>query len=199
MQAKKLTALLLGAALSLGLLAGCSSGAATHSQDPAGASPAVQPSGAGELSSFTADTLAGDSFTQDDISAKDVTVINFWGTYCGPCINEMPDLAAYAKTLPENVQLITVCVDGAGNPEGAERILEEAGYEGVTLLGGDENFLAVCNSVQVIPTTIFVDSGGSIVGSAVIGSQADLAAAFTDGVNQVLKAAGKAEISVEIG
>ena len=33
MQAKKLTALLLGAALSLGLLAGCSSGAPPPSQD----------------------------------------------------------------------------------------------------------------------------------------------------------------------
>ena len=63
------------------------------------------------FASFTADTLDGGTFTQDDIAAKDATVINFWALSCPPCIAELPDLAAYAKTLPENVQFITVCLD----------------------------------------------------------------------------------------
>lgn len=153
------------------------------------------------LSAFSASTLSGGTFTQEDISAKDVTVMNFWGTFCGPCLAEMPDLAAYAKALPENVQLVTVCVDSMGNTESAEAILKDAGFEGTTLLldkSGSENFLALCSSVQAVPTTIFMNSQGEIVGSPLVGSQADLAGSFTNSVNTVLKNSGKAEITVEI-
>ena len=37
------------------------------------------------LNSFTARTLDGGSFTADDFSGADVTVINIWSTTCGPC------------------------------------------------------------------------------------------------------------------
>ena len=46
------------------------------------------------LGEFTAGTLAGGTFTAEDVAARDVTVINFWSTTCGPCIDELPDLAA---------------------------------------------------------------------------------------------------------
>lgn len=164
---KKWIGLLLGMVL---LLAGCS-----------GASES-------DLAPFTAQTLDGGTFTQDDIAAKDVTIINFWGTYCMPCLSEMPDLAAYAKTLPDNVQLITVCVDGANDPELAGWILELSGYDGTTLIAGDENFADLCNSIQVVPTTIFMDSRGNQVGDPVIGTQESLEESYNTGVNQVLEA-----------
>lgn len=37
----------------------------------------------GSLQSFSADTLDGGTFTQKDIAAKDITVINFWSLMCG--------------------------------------------------------------------------------------------------------------------
>lgn len=67
MRIKKWAALLLGLVLAAGLLTGCSSG-----------------DGEGGLPAFTANTLEGGTFTQDDIAAKDVTIVNFWGTFCGP-------------------------------------------------------------------------------------------------------------------
>ena len=178
--------LVCGAVLVLALLAGCSREASPPDDL------------AGPLSSFTADTLAGGTFTQEDVQAKDVTIVNFWGTFCRPCIAEMPDLAAYAKALPENVQLITVCLDGADNLDSAREILENAGYEGITLLGGDENFQSLCSSVQGVPTTAFFNSAGEQVGDIFLGAPADLAGAYTAAVNEVLQAEGKAEISVAV-
>ena len=180
MKTKRIPALILVLSMALALLSGCSNSSPT-----------------GAFSSFSANTLDGSAFTQKDIAAKDATVINFWATFCGPCLAEMPDLAAYAQSLPENVQLITVCLDGAGNPVGVKHTLDQAGFQGITLLDGDENFMALCQSVQAVPTTVFVDSSGNTVGDVVIGGQKDLAASFTQGVNQVLKASGKAEISIE--
>ena len=181
MNTKKTTALLLALCLALALLSGCSD---NNSDAP--------------LRSFSADTLNGGVFTQEDISGKDLTIINFWATFCGPCLAEMPDLAAYAKSLPERVQLITVCLDGSGDVEGAKAIIQEAGFEGPALLGtGDETFQSLCGSVQAVPTTIFVDGKGNLVGQAVIGGQADLATSFTEAANKALKEIGKAEISLE--
>ena len=182
MKNRKPMALLLAALLALAVLAGgCSA-----------------PKGEG---AFTAKTLDGGTFTPEDLAAKDLTAINFWGTYCAPCIQEMPDLAEFSKALPENVQLVTVCVDSIGNTESAKEILQEAGFEGVTLLvekTSSEDFLALCASVQAVPTTIFMDRKGNIMGDALIGRQKDLAESFTKGVNAVLKSSGKAEITVEV-
>ena len=151
----------------------------------------------GSLQSFTAVTLDGGTFTQEDIQGKDVTVINFWATYCGPCLSEMPDLAEFAGALPENVQVVTVCLDGAGDQETAERILSEAGYEGVTLLSGDGDFLTLCGSIRYVPTTVFVDGEGNLWGEVIIGGQTNLSEAFLKQVNALLQDRGKEEISLE--
>ena len=149
------------------------------------------------LKTFTAQTLDGGTFTQEDIKSKDVTVINFWTTSCGPCIAEMPDLAAFEKAMPENVQLVTVCLDAIwGAEESAKKILQESGYEGITLVSGDGDFENICNNIQYTPTTIFIDAEGNMVGDAIIGGQKNLSETFLNAVNAVLKSGGKAEISL---
>ena len=183
MKCKKALALLLAAVLTAGIPAGCASSASSGSER--------------RLGSFQAVTLDGGTFTQADIAGKDVTIINFWGTFCAPCIAEMPALAAFPKALPDNVQLITVCIDAAGGVQTAQDLLDQAGYEGVTLVGGDGDFQEVLGEIQAVPTTIFVDAKGNQVGSEILGRQADLAGTFLAAVNEALKAGGKAEISLE--
>lgn len=205
MKNKKLFALLLCAVLAIGTLAtGCSGGKTppansdkpTQSENGGNTSVGTA-AGLGSMKSFTAVTLDGSSFTQEDIAAKDVTIINFWSLMCGPCVDKMPDLAALDKALPDNVRMVTVCLDGESSEESAKSILSEAGYEGITLLSGDGDFKGVCDNIQYTPTTIIVDAGGNLVGDAIIGGQEDLSGTFLTAVNAALKASGKAEISLE--
>ena len=179
MKNRKPMALLLAALLALAVLAGgCSA-----------------PKGEG---AFTAKTLDGGTFTPEDLAAKDLTAINFWGTYCAPCIQEMPDLAAFEKALPDNVQMITVCVDAQFNEATAGALLEQAGYEGITLVSGDEAFDGLLEGVQAVPTTLFLDSTGKQVGTPIIGGGfQDFSGTFLQAMNQALTASGKAEISLE--
>lgn len=149
------------------------------------------------LPDFTADTLDGGSFSLADVQAKDVTVINFWALTCGPCIDEMPDLAAFANTLPDNVQLITVCLDGLTGKTEAQKVMETAGFPGATLFRGNDAYRALCSSVVYTPTTIFVDRQGQISGSAIIGRQQDLTGTYTTAINQALEAQGKEGISLD--
>ena len=205
---KRILAMTLSAILALGVLAGCGGGNApeqpadtaqpentAQSEDTAQDGQDAS-TGLGTLASFTAGTLDGGTFTQDDIMAKDVTVINFWALSCGPCIVEMPDLAEFAGALPDNVQLVTVCLDGNGNEDTAREVLEKAGFEGVTLISGSGDLLDLSRNLMYTPTTVFVDGEG-MVADAVIGGQEDLSGTFLAAVNAVLEGSGKAEISLE--
>lgn len=150
----------------------------------------------GSLKEFTAATLEGGSFTQDDLAGADLTILNFWTTTCGPCIHEMPELAAFEKELPDRVRLITVCLDGLGDEEYAAGILRDAGFEGLTLTSGDGDFLDLCRNLIYTPTTLLVDAEGNLVGDAIIGAQADLEQVYLDAVNAALEAAGKEAVSL---
>lgn len=194
--------MLLCAALAVcALAAGCSGEKETDSPDtqPVQSGEEVAAGTASELGclgSFSAGTLDGGSFTQEDIAAKDVTVINFWALTCGPCIVEMPDLAAFAGALPDNVQLLTVCLDGNGNEEAVREVLDGAGFEGVTLISGDGDLAALAASLMYTPTTVLVDAEGNLVGDAIIGRQEALSETYLAAVNAALAAGGKAEISL---
>lgn len=145
----------------------------------------------GNLISFTALTLDGEEVTEDIFAQADVTLINFWATYCGPCLREMPDLAEFAEQLPGNVQFVTACLDvGAVGVEPVEEILADAGYEGITITGGGGDFEQLIQHIQYIPTTIAFDSEGRALGSALVGSPEDVAGAYGMIVDDALALTG---------
>ena len=141
---------------------------------------------------FDATLLDGSAVTADDLfDGKDVTVINCWATWCPPCLDEMDELADFEKTLPDNVQLVTYCVDGAQHTDECAQILEDAGFEGTTMISATGDFTTLIEQMQYVPTTIFVDSVGRQTCDSLIGSPSNLAEAYTERIDAALKAAGK--------
>lgn len=216
MKSKKVIGLIVAAVLAVGLFAaGCSGkgdseesgsdragkGRAESGQEDSGGTDTGKPQQREEsgirasLRSFEAAALDGSSFTQEDIAAKDVTLINFWALTCPPCIREMPEIAAFADSLPDNVQVVTVCLDGSTDEEYTKSILDEAGFHGVTLIAAGGDLMDVIYEIQYTPTTILVDKDGNLVGDVIIGGQEDLAGTYTDAVNRALKQMGKAEMT----
>lgn len=198
---KKTLSLALAASLSLCLLAGCSGekdpGPSANASQPESASASGQGAAAlGSLASFSAATLDGSIFSQDDIRAKDVTVVNFWSTTCPPCIAELPDLAEFSDSLPGSVQVITVCLDGYGNEQTVTDIVKQTGFTGAVLLTLDGDLLELCKNLMYTPTTVFADSVGQLIGEPIIGTQKDLSKSFLEAVNQVLAAGGKDPVSL---
>ncbi|HCT92809.1 MAG TPA: TlpA family protein disulfide reductase [Lachnospiraceae bacterium] len=201
MKNKKMIARICSAVLALSMLmSGCSTGGSDTGTNtkPSGSQGGQAPQGTaaelGSLKSFTAKTLDGGTFTQKDFADKDITVLNFWSTMCGPCIDEMPELAKFARALPDNVQVVTVCLDGTGMEDYARSLLGD--FDGVTILSGDGDYSDVDGNIQYTPTTVLVDNGGNFVGDAMIDGQEDLSKSFLDAVNGALASMGKEEISL---
>ncbi len=126
--------------------------------------------------SFETFDIDGNSVSSADIFAEnELTIINIWGTYCGPCIREMPDLAKLSERLKDkNCEIVGIVCDVAGPSdtamiETAKKILEETGVSYLNLLPWANTFGDF--PAQFIPTTYFVDSKGHIVGEALIGAR----------------------------
>lgn len=149
------------------------------------------------LADFSAATLDGKTFTNEDLAAKDLTMLNIWTTTCGPCITEMPHLAEFAKALPENVQLVTLCLDGTRVSEALTNFLDGIGFEAVTLIGGDNDLLKLASAVRYTPTTLFLNSRGEVVGEPVIGAPRDVESTYLAGINAALAQEGKPVITLE--
>lgn len=194
MRRKKISIILLGMLLFSTVITGCTN--RNNMVKPADEHQAAS-NQKEVLKSFEAITLDNNTFTQEDLAQKDVTVINFWSVMCGPCIEEMPELAKFRNNLPENVELLTVCLDGNTDTESVKQILQEAEYEGITLLGGTGDFQKLSDEIQYTPTTIIVDKDGNMIGEEMIGGQEDLSKTLTEAVNAALRTQGKAEISNE--
>ena len=119
--------------------------------------------------------LNGNTVTNEIFSGKDLTVVNIWGTYCNPCIDEMPELAAWSASMPENMQLIGLVSDlssaeDAETLELAQAICEATGANVYPSLVANEDFLDLLYGIVGVPTTFFVDSTGAIVGDPIVGA-----------------------------
>lgn len=118
---------------------------------------------------FSTVDLEGETFDDTIFAEQDLTVINFWGTYCGPCINEMPDLGELAQSMPEGSRLIGVVIDGSED-DLARQIVSETGANFPHLLM-DNGLISYASTLVGVPTTVFVDSEGNIVGEPLVGSR----------------------------
>ena len=144
-----------------------------------------------DLHAFTAQTLDGGTFSEKDLAAKDLTVINIWQTTCPPCIEEMPELASLAASLPDNVSLITWCLDGLDEKETVDEIMKESGFANPTIISGDGDLTQLYRALMYTPTTVALDADGNMVGEPLIGSPEDAKEAYKDYINQALSAIGK--------
>ena len=63
-----------------------------------------------ELPGFEAKTIAGREVSLSQFKGK-VVVVNFWASWCGPCIEEMPSLIKLMKAFPNDIELIAISGD----------------------------------------------------------------------------------------
>lgn len=129
---------------------------------------------AGILSSFATVDLDGNEVDQSILEGHELTMVNVWATFCGPCLREMPDLGELADEYADQglriVGLVSDVLDSDGNYsedqlETARAAVENTGADYLHILPSADLY-GLLSQIPYVPTTFFVDSEGRQVGTA---------------------------------
>ncbi|MPZ72431.1 MAG: redoxin family protein [Nitriliruptorales bacterium] len=86
-------------------------------------------------------------------------VVNFWATWCAPCVKEMPDFRAAAAELQGKVVFLGVDVEDA--PPNAEPFVERLGIDYALAIDPRREFHRAVGNFGM-PTTLLVDEDGIV-------------------------------------
>jgi thiol-disulfide isomerase/thioredoxin len=87
-------------------------------------------------------------------------VVNFWATWCVPCIQEIPEIAEFARAYPR-VVVIGVAMD-AENPAKVKQFALKTGHD-YPLVLADDAVEKQLGDPKALPTTRIYDPTGKVV------------------------------------
>lgn len=90
-----------------------------------------------------------------------ILLVNFWATWCPPCVEEMPELVALQKEMgARNVQIIGIGIDSAANITefSIKHKIDYPLY--IAGMNGTELSKRFGNQAGVLPYTVLIDADG---------------------------------------
>lgn len=119
----------------------------------------------------TMDILDGNVIKSEEFyKEKPLTLVNVWGTFCGPCKEEMPDLAKLYDEYKDKVNFLGVVVDTNvsmdTNVGEAQQIIKDSGVNYKNIMPNPTTEDTLVN-ITAMPTTFFVNSDGKVLGGFV--------------------------------
>ena len=111
---------------------------------------------------FTVADLSGDEFTLSEMAGEKPVILDFWATWCGPCVRAIPELIEIHEEYGDDVMVVGIGVwmDETDIDEIHDFVTEnDINYRIVHNVGSD---LAVAYLVEGIPTLVAIGLDGEI-------------------------------------
>lgn len=111
--------------------------------------------------SFVLIDLNGDSYRLDDYRGKWV-VVNYWATWCPPCLEEVPDLVNLYDSRKDRDLMVFGVVFEYNNLGEVEKFADDM-LMSYPIVLGNERIVSEIGSAAVLPTTYIYNPQGRLV------------------------------------
>jgi len=122
---------------------------------------------------FTAKDMDGKDVSPADYKGK-VLLIDFWATWCGPCMQELPNvLAAYEKHHAAGFEILGISLDRERDKDKLVQTIKDKGMSWRHVFDGKywQAEIAQLHDVSAIPFTILIGRDGKVIATNVRGEK----------------------------
>jgi cytochrome c biogenesis protein CcmG/thiol:disulfide interchange protein DsbE len=98
-----------------------------------------------------------------DLKGEELTIIDFWATWCQPCVRSIPLLSEIAQEFEtQGVNFIGVSIDGPRNQSKIKPFMQSMGVNYPVIRDMDTELMSDLG-VTAVPTLLIYDSNGDLV------------------------------------
>jgi len=98
-----------------------------------------------------------------------ITLIDFWATWCGPCLEQTEELRKLAKTYKDKLEIVGISLDDADDKEKWKKTISKysLSWKNYIVKGGWDSEISAYYGITAIPSNIVVDKNGKIIAANV--------------------------------